>query len=313
MPSVVIAGGAASLGKCIVQGVLTLAPDWKPTVLSRASSTPPGWLSPLLASEKVELRQVDYTSHTALVSALRGAHTVISVLFSNSSIWFTTQIALLHAAKAAGAKRFVPSEFGIGINGTPQIDGLAGSQDVWKACEESGLEWTRFENGLFMNYLGFAAPDDRREEASGGREKDGEWFYCATKTRAELPVKADGTFPRITMTAMEDIGKCVARSLSLERWDTVSNFVGDTLPMDEVVRIADSVMGKKWEITTVSPAEYEKRITEEQDEGKKFWLQLGLVYTRDAIDEGVLEPQLNQLLPDLKPLTVKDYMLKYYG
>lgn len=151
------------------------------------------------------------------------------------------------------------------------------------------------------------------EEALGGRQKDGEWFYYATQGRAELPVKADGTFPRITMTAIEDIGKYVAQSLSLERWETVSNFVGDTLPMDEVVKIAEGVIGEKWQITTISAAEYEKRIAEEQDETTKLWLQLGLVYTHDAIDEGVLEPQLNQLMPNLKPLTVGKYMQKYYG
>jgi uncharacterized protein YbjT (DUF2867 family) len=312
MPSVVIAGGtSASLGKAIVKGILTLTPNWKPIILSR-SSFAPAWLLELLASEKVELRQVNYTDHASLVLALSGAHTVISILLSGPSTWFATQIALLSAAKEAGVKRFAPSEFGIGIKGTPQVDGLIGSLDVWRACEESGLEWTRYECGLFLNYLGFAAKDDRREEALGGREKDGEWFFFPSQRRAEIPVKSDGTFPRITMTAVEDIGKYVAKSLTLDRWDTVSYIAGDTLPMDEVVRTAEAIMGQNWEITTVSPEEFKQQLALEHGEVKRLWLQLGLIYTHDAMEEGVLEPQLNRLFPELKPITVEAYMRKYY-
>jgi hypothetical protein len=207
-PSVVIAGGtSASLGATIVQGILCLAAGWKPIVVSHPTSAVPAWLSPLLADGKVGLRRADYADHAALISVFRGVHTVISVLFSAPDTWFATRISLFIVAKDAGVKRFAPSKFGVGIKATPQIDALAGNQDVWKACEESGLEWTRFENGLFMNYLGFAARDDRRAEALAGRQNDGEWFYYTTQRRAELPVKSDGTFPRITMTAMEDIGK----------------------------------------------------------------------------------------------------------
>jgi uncharacterized protein YbjT (DUF2867 family) len=312
MRSVVIAGGAsASLGRSIVQGILTLSPDWKPIVLSRSAVAPP-WLSPLLESGKVELRQVNYRDHSTLVSSLGGTHTVISILLGDPSSWHATQIALLNAAKEAGVKRFAPSEFGIGVKGTPQVTGLAGSLDVWKACEESGLEWTRFECGLFLNYLGFAVTDDRREEALGGREKDGEWLFYPSQRRAELPLKPNGTFPRITVTAVEDIGKFVAKSLALDPWENVYNMVGDTLPMDEVVRAAENAMGQEWDITTIPPVELERSLATEQDAIKKLWLELGLVYTHDAMDEGVLEPQLNRLFPDIKTVTVKEYMKRYY-
>lgn len=328
MPSVAIAGGASPyLGQALVKGILTFAPHWKITILSRPSSPTPAWLTPILSSGSAALRHVNYGDRAALVAALRAAdtHTLISAVgFSPASAadgsWFRTQMALLDAAVAAGVKRFAPSEFGVGVGATPKIDALGGNVRIWKACEESGMEWTRYECGLFMNYLGFGVSGGRelREEALAGRERDGEWFYYSSGCRAELPVKADGTFPRVTLMAVEDIGKFVAKSLELPlgSWETTSYMVGETLRMDEVVRIAEKVMGKKWEVETVSPEELEARIEGlglEEEAGSKLWAQLALCYARDAEGEGWFEGRLNELFPDVRPLSVEGYLRRYYG
>lgn len=112
---------------------------------------------------------------------------------------------------------------------------------------------------------------------------------------------------------MEDVGKYVARSLSFQHLETVFYSTGDTLPMDQILRIAEKVVRQKWEITKRSLAEIEKEMVAEWNETKKLWLQLGLVYTNDAIEEGVLEPQLNRLFPDPKPLSIEQYIRRYYG
>jgi hypothetical protein len=330
MPSVVIAGGTSpSLGRSLTTAILTLTTHWHPIILSRSSSTIPSWLAPLIAAKRITLLRVNYADHSALVTALKGVHTVISALgFTPSATdetWFNTQIALLNAAKEAGAKRFAPSEFGIGVDATPTIEALAGNVRVWEACEaacaDGEMEWTRYECGLFMNYLGFGVPEgELRQEALGGRERDGEWFFYTSACRAELPVKADGTFPRITMMTIEDVGKFVARSLDLQEgmWETTSYMVGETLRMDEVVRVAETVMGKRWQVKTVGPEDFESRIEglgKEGDAaaGRKIWAQLGLSYTRDVEGEGWLDGRLNELFPDVKPLTVEGYLRKYYG
>ena len=328
MPTVAIAGGASPfLGRSIVTGILTLAPHWKITILTRISSSIPAWLAPVLESGRAKLCRVDYADHSSLVSALHGTHTVISAIgFSTSDeSWFSTELALLKAAIGTGVKRFAPSEYGIGVLATPQIDAFIGSVRIWEACEEAaateGLEWTRYECGLFMNYLGFGVPShgpgktELREEALGGREKDGEWIYYTGACRAELPVKADGTFPRITLTAIEDVGKFIAKSLDLPSgsWETTSYMVGETLRMNEVVQIAEKVMGKKWEVETSSFEELEGRIESEVDAEKKLWAQMELCYARDVEGEGWLDARLNRLFPDVSPLTVEGYLRKYYG
>ncbi len=324
MPTVAIAGGASPfLGRSIVTSILTLAPHWKITILSRPSTPIPTWLYPILESGRAELHRVNYADHSSLVSALQGTHTVISAIgFSTSEAsWFPTELALLKATVGAGAKRFAPSEYGIGVLATPKIDAFSGSVRIWEACEEAaaagGLEWTRYECGLFMNYLGFGVPshDPVREEALGGRKKDGESFYYTSACRAELPIKADGTFPRITLTAIQDIGKFVAKSLELPSgtWETTSYIVGETLRMDEVVQIAEKVMGKKWDMEKLTPEELEVRIGSEKDPERKLWAQMGLSYARDIEGEGWLDGRLNRLFPDVRPLTVEEYLRKYYG
>jgi len=99
------------------------------------------------------------------------------------------------------------------------------------------------------------------------------------------------------LTAIEDIGKLVAKSLDLQSWETTSYIVGETLRMDEVVQIAEKAMGKKWEVKTLSPQELELRIESENDAERKLWAQLGLSYARDIEGEG--------LFPDVSPLTVE--------
>jgi hypothetical protein len=327
MPTVVIAGGTSpSLGRALTLAILTHAPTWHPAILTRPSSTIPAWLTPLLAQNRVSLHHTTYTDHASLVALLRAtqAHTLISVLYIPGPEWFSTQIKLLNAATEAGVKRFAPSEFGLGVQGTPLLEGLAGNVGVWKACEASGIEWMRFECGLFMNYLGFGVPKasgtgdeegKKREEALGGREGEGEQFWYVTERRAELPVTADGRFPHVTLTAMEDVGRFVAASLELPEgaWESTGYMVGETVRMDEVVRIAERVLeGGKWDVRSVTAEELEARLEGEEDVGKRLWLQLGLVYTRDKEGEAWLEPKLNKLFPDIKPLTVEGYLRKYY-
>jgi hypothetical protein len=86
--------------------------------------------------------------------------------------------------------------------------------------------------------------------------------------------------------------------------------VGETLRMNEVVRVVERVLDEKWNVVTMRPEQWERRIETERDEGRKLWLQLGLVLMRDKVGEGILEPQLNKLFPDLEPLSVEGYMRK---
>lgn len=74
-----------------------------PIILSRSTKS---------IDSKVEVRVVDYSNHSSLVSALRDVHTVIVTLFTaDAKEAVASQVALLKAAKEAGVKRFAPSEW----------------------------------------------------------------------------------------------------------------------------------------------------------------------------------------------------------
>lgn len=74
-----------------------------PIILSRSAKS---------IDSKVEVRVVDYSNHSSLVSALRDVHTVIVTLFTaDAKEAVGSQVALLKAAKEAGVKRFAPSEW----------------------------------------------------------------------------------------------------------------------------------------------------------------------------------------------------------
>lgn len=76
-----------------------------PIVLSRSSK-------PIPDNPHVEVRVVDYSNHSTLVSALQDIHTVIVTLVSpDLKEIVVSQLALLEAAKEAGVKRFAPSEW----------------------------------------------------------------------------------------------------------------------------------------------------------------------------------------------------------
>lgn len=87
-----------------------------------------------------EVRQVDYESSESLKSALTDVHTVVSVIKTPGPEWVTCQIDLFEAAKAVGATRFAPVEWGLGPGANTIFDVFGLKTLMWKACQENGLE-----------------------------------------------------------------------------------------------------------------------------------------------------------------------------
>lgn len=85
-----------------------------------------------------------------LSARLSGIDVVISTLAG--STFDTVQIALAKAAKLAGVKLFVPSEFGSDTLGA--TEGAFGQKArVQQALKELGLPYTLFFTGSFSDYV----------------------------------------------------------------------------------------------------------------------------------------------------------------
>jgi len=147
--NVVIAGGSGNLGTILVDELLK-SQKFKVFVLTRHNSS-----SNFPSS--VHVLRTDYTvaSLTPLLSS-SDIDAVVSNL--NGPALGAPQIALIEAAKSAGVKRFLPSEFGIDTS-NPEVlewvEVLRGKKkivDYLKTKEGDGFEWTSFITGPFLDW-----------------------------------------------------------------------------------------------------------------------------------------------------------------
>ena len=115
LTNITIAGATGVLGFHIAEALLNDG-SFKVKVLRRLPETQND-KADLLASKGAEIVYVDYNQHDALVNALKGTDALISAVApghtSGAYDFDALQTPLLDAAKKAGVKRFIPSEFGI--------------------------------------------------------------------------------------------------------------------------------------------------------------------------------------------------------
>ncbi|CAH0043779.1 unnamed protein product [Clonostachys solani] len=348
MPTLALAGGTSpSLGRAIVTAVFAHT-SWNVLILSR-STRPPIWLRAIdQHAKRHKIAAVDYGSVDSLATTLKGqaVHTLVSVTSAVDGTQAQTQINLLRAAVSAGCKRFAPSQWGFGPKGWAEVGSLRwADQGVREECanHRDQIEIACFNQGSFMNYIGhgiFATPEleDVGDVAwakyrSGAGYKPGEDEACEGLHRqgplmdqsgaflvglkngiAELPVKDDGQWPRITFTSMRDVGRFIAAALDLPRWKQEMGMAGDTLTMGELLASAEAVTGKKFKVTLIKRQDLLERLanTRDADFMQRLWIEFNLAYIRDRDDEVVVRPTLNELCPAVKPITVRDYMEKHW-
>ena len=113
--NITVAGGTGVLGYHIAEALLNDG-SFKVKVLRRLPKTA-NEKAELLASKGAEIVHVDYNQHDDLVKALGGTDALISAaspgLPPDSYDYDALQTPLLNAAKAAGVRRFIASEFGM--------------------------------------------------------------------------------------------------------------------------------------------------------------------------------------------------------
>ncbi|KAF2012742.1 NmrA-like family protein [Aaosphaeria arxii CBS 175.79] len=348
MPILAIAGGtSASLGRAITTSLLQNTKQWNAVILSRTTRAPT-WLRAVDPdSKRTQIRKVDYMSIESLHAALKDVDTVVSVTSAVDGTQPQIQKNLLHAAVQAGCKRFAPSQWGFGPKGWENVKSLKWASDgVWEEClaQKDKIECTRFNQGVFMNYIGhgiYPVSSQVDKDASlemmkaGGGYMAGEDDACQGLLRqgdlkdgsgaflmglkngiAEFPKKDDGSWPRVTLTSLKDVGRFVVASLDLPsgRWEENMTMVGETLTMGELLAHAEAVTGRKFEVSAVTQADLEKKIARlsEDDFMARMWTEFKLAYIRDLDDEVVLKPVMNQLCPDLKPMGVREYMETFF-
>ncbi|EFE43690.1 isoflavone reductase family protein [Trichophyton verrucosum HKI 0517] len=332
MVKVAIAGGSSpTLGHSVVSALLATNGRHTPVILSRkreggspASSTA-AWAVPGSSSTaEVETRYVDYESKDSLVAALHDIDTVISVLLIHDTDTFVnTQIRLLHAAEAAGCRRFAPSEFSGGHKLHFLVDFEREAKlPVWEAVLQSNIDAALFANGMFMNYLGIGSPekDGNRAEALAGFA-EGPLLFNLVEGWVEVPVvvREGGSVPppaAITMTNIRDIGRFIAAAIDLEEpWGKRElGMAGSTLQFDEIVSLIEKYTGRTMEVRPFTKKQVEERLASPAEGVLGIIEKLECQLKKVCCDGGItVQPTLNRLCPDVKPMTFEEFLKRYWA
>jgi NmrA-like family len=181
----------------------------------------------------------DYFDAVALESALLGTKTVVSTFGGDDLI--KLDIATAHAAKKAGVELFVPSRFGIDHRRWSESNPfLASKLQVTHTAKEIGLPTLAVANGYFSDWI---------------------FDLVADPVNGKARIIGDGS-AKITFTRRSDIGKVLAKAL--EDPDLMKDAVdgsvtlcieGETLPYKDAVGTLEKVMGKKFDIEYIDPAD----------------------------------------------------------
>lgn len=294
MVTTAIAGGATRVGLHIIEAILNTKKH-KVILLSRSNQ-------PDLTNRGVDVRIVDYGSTKQLKEALAGAHTVISCISPYGTDSISAELNLLQGAKEARVSRFVPSEWVADCHDI--VDLYAKKETVWQAVKSSGLEYTRFTNGLWMNVWGPGCIRDEKEALAG---YEGPAFAIDLRAgTATFP--GDGS-QKVVLTTIQDIGRFVAASLELPKWQPESRIVGDKLSFIDVADLVKTICGRDLRVTRISSEEILRTLEGEQSASERFYYQLLLSIAIGRLD---FEPTLNDLCPDIKPLSVADYLRRHW-
>ncbi|KAF9636465.1 NmrA-like family protein [Lasiodiplodia theobromae] len=239
-------------------------------------------------------------------------HTVISALSLNDASECTSQLNLIRAADAAeSTKRFVTSDFAISQLDRnwlhlPVIKNRVESVELLRTT--TSLEWTRFTIGTFMDYFG--APHIKTYLPPNS------WPIDMVNSAAALP--GDGE-AQMTFTYSFDVAQFVVKSLDLPRWDEEMRIVGDTVKLNDFLKMAEEARGKKFDVKYDDMEKLQRGEVSELPGMESLYIYFPkseLQETMSAFGQWTVkgfmaldrEGALNDKFPEVKPLKIREML-----
>lgn len=298
MGKVAIAGAGGTVAQSIINAISS---EGKHSIVALTRS-PNDRLS---KTASVIVKVVDYANHGSLTSALEGCDTVISAIFSRddeAGSLVTNQLNLLHAANEAGVKRFSPSDFGIKLEAAEIVERQKNKQPIIEALKRTPLEYTQFQNGILMNY--FCSGSQNQAEGLSGLSP---MAFLLDVVNGKAMVPGDGKV-NFTTTDVRDVGRFVAASLDLEKWEPEFGMSGSTLTYDQLVEAAEKVTGKTIDKTYLPVEQLEEMGKQPGQAGFA-----GQALLAHAMGYAEVKPRMNELCPDVKPIGIEEFLQKYWA
>ena len=235
----------------------------------------------------------DLMKPDTLLPICEGVDVVVSAVGNNQTT-VPGQKNAIDAAKKQGVKRFIPSDFSVDYRKLDygDNDNLDMRKQVFEHLTASGLEYTLILNGAFMDII--PTPYMPQFDLENGIFKY--W--------------GDGETP-VDMTTTEDTAKYVAEAVSdSELANTALEVAGEVLTMKQLKSAYESATGKKLEVQHLGSVEELKSWIED----KKQTVDSPLEYIPQQYEyvmvssKGKLDNIQNSRYPQIKPLTVKEYI-----
>ncbi|KAK9707716.1 hypothetical protein K7432_010022 [Basidiobolus ranarum] len=274
---IAVAGGSGSFGSQIVQELLKRG-TFQVKILSRREQK--------TQHENVEVVVVDYAKPESLVEALKGVDVVISTLHDYAVPG--PQLALVEASKQAGVKRFVPSEFA--------MDSERREGPLWEsskafisALKQSGLPYTIYQNGLFLEYVTF--PSFGLDIASRKAK-----FY------------GEGNTP-MHVTSSRDVARFVAFTVDNPKSENRTyHIAADKATMNQIISLAEEVTKTLFSVTRVSKSD----LTHLEDMTSNEFIH---EHASIGVEDGQFQfPVLdNSEYPDFKFSTIREFLVENYS
>jgi uncharacterized protein YbjT (DUF2867 family) len=294
---IVVAGGTGGIGRHIVDGIAATK-QHTIKVFTRQDS----FSSSNLTAEGVQLVKVDYSNHASLVQALQGVHTVIVCLSAKDDSSIQSELNLLNASLEAKVKRFAPSEYS-GNNGGNTIIQLYRElkTPVLEKVKSSGIEYTVFINGLFMDY--FASPQKASPYLNS-------IIVGIDFNKCEANIVGTGDEP-FCVTRAEDVGKFVAAALDLDKWDERSGIVGSRTTWNELIKLGEQVRGKKFNVKRSTI--YQTLSECDPKPANRIVNFMREAFVAMCQGEFDIEATLNQKFPNIVPTTVEEFLTIWWA
>jgi hypothetical protein len=197
---------------------------------------------PALSAKGYQIVVVDYSNSNNLRFALAGIDVVISTVSGGP------QLSLIDAAYYAGVRRFAPAEF----EGQPSLRPLINNvfdRGQLQALDRLRLYRDRMESTVFVCgilYERFAVGGMASVAIgeSTGLSNEGDYLMDIRNLKAKIPhYNAAGQEVYICMTSASDVGRFVARALSMQHWPPELRMQGERRRVYDIVCIAEAMMG----------------------------------------------------------------------
>ncbi|KAH7121169.1 hypothetical protein B0J11DRAFT_58997 [Dendryphion nanum] len=311
MVNVAVAGGTGGIGKAIVEE-LVLQGKHSVIILSRNSS------SISIANTSVPVIAADYTNKSALQTLLveKNVEVVISALMLASEEGAQAQLNLINAAiKSGTVKSFIPSEYG--IHYTEEVAAFHPAAKWWldasSLLRSSHLQYTLITIGWLLDSHGIPHYKSHM--------KPFKYVLDFDNRRAVLP--GDGTNP-VSVLHSTDIAKYIAAMLEQSKWPELSPLASDRMSWGEMVKVAERVMGEKWDISydSVESLKQGQATLFEQPEGtysgfteeglRHMVSEFGMMVVTGRMDV-TTEGTRNAEFPQVEPITVEEIIEKAWG